>query len=108
LDHITAEEHQAAFKQFFKGNEWIPGMGELAIATDARTTTIGHKSLCELREFKKLYYQKHGITHTKIAIYAPGDLAFGIARMYDMITDESPEEVMAFRDVREAIRWLRD
>ena len=63
----------------------------------------------QLRSFKNRHYEEHNVKHVKIAIYAPGDLAFGISRMYDVITEteESPEEVMAFRSIKEAIRWLK-
>ncbi len=105
--HISDAEHRLAFDDFLTGNEWIPGMSELAIASNAVSSSISYISLRSLSAFKNRYYEEHKIMHVKIAIYAPGDLAFGIARMYDMVADESPEEVKAFRDVRKAIRWLR-
>ena len=78
------------------------------MATEARTSTKNYDSLQRLAEFKNEHYLKQGVRHVKIAIYAPGDLAFGIARMYDALAHQSPEEVRAFRDVRAAIRWLRE
>ncbi len=106
--HITDTEHSLAFERFFSEGEWIPNMNELAIASEAKSSTISYDSLRRLSAFKNGYYCEHNITHVKVAIYAPGDLAFGISRMYDAIADESPEEVKPFRDVREAIRWLRE
>lgn len=107
--HISDEEHILAFKRFFTGGEWNPDMNELAIASEANSSSISHESLRDLIMFKNRHYVEHNVKHVKIAIYAPGDLAFGISRMYDMITEaeESPEEIMAFRNIREAIRWLK-
>lgn len=105
--HIPDEEHLLAFEHFFTGKEWDPSMNELAIASEARSSSISYDSLRSLLALKNRYYRENNVTHVKIAIYAPDDLAFGIARMYDVITDESPEEVRPFRDVREAMRWLK-
>ncbi len=107
--HISDEDHILAFKRFFTGGEWIPDMNELAIASEANSSSISLESLRGLITFKNRHYEEHNVKHVKIAIYAPGDLAFGISRMYDVITEteQSPEEVMAFRNIREAIRWLK-
>jgi hypothetical protein len=42
----------------------------------------------------------------KLAIVAPRDLLFGMARMYEMLRDESPVEVRVFRERNEAESWL--
>lgn len=108
--HISNEEHIESFKSFFTGNDWIPGMNELAIASNIKGSSININSLRTLLNFKNNYYERHKISHIKIAIYAPGDLAFGIARMYDTLAEAklSPEEVKPFRDIRKAIRWLKE
>lgn len=36
----------------------------------------------------------------------PNDLVFGMARMYQILTETSPDEVEIFRDLDEALRWL--
>ena len=107
--HISAEDHILAFKRFFTGGEWIPDINELAIASEVKATSISLESLRDLIMFKNRHYEEHNVKHVKIAIYAPGDMAFGISRMYDAVTEAeaSPEEVMAFRNIREAIRWLK-
>ena len=42
----------------------------------------------------------------KLAIVAPRDLLFGMARMYEMLRDDSPVEVRVFRERDEAESWL--
>ncbi|HEU4557727.1 MAG TPA: hypothetical protein VFS20_07750 [Longimicrobium sp.] len=42
----------------------------------------------------------------RIAIVAPADVVFGIARMYQMMTEGSGTTVAVFRDPTEAMAWL--
>jgi hypothetical protein len=40
------------------------------------------------------------------AIVAPSDLQFGLARMFQLVSEVAPAEVAVFRSVEEARRWL--
>lgn len=40
------------------------------------------------------------------AFVASSDVAFGMARMYELMTDQSPDESRVFRDLSVAIDWL--
>jgi hypothetical protein len=42
----------------------------------------------------------------KRAIVAPSDMGFGMARMFEMLHDDAPEEVRVFRALEDAERWL--
>jgi len=42
----------------------------------------------------------------KTAVIAPDDLSFGIARIYEAISFNSPESVMVFREKNEALKWI--
>lgn len=104
---VSGEEHYEAFRDFFTSDRWVPDMNELAIASAVQSSSISIDSLRNLHVFKEEMYKKYNITQVKVAIYGPGDLAFGIARAYNMITEGSSEEVRAFRDIKKALRWLR-
>jgi len=45
--------------------------------------------------------------HT-LAIVATEDIIFGMARMYEMLTEQNVRSVQVFRDIDEATRWLLD
>ena len=106
--HLAGEEHLLTFERFFSGPEWSPGLNELALAVDLESSSISTKSLGKLVALKNSFYEEHNVKRVRIAVYAPGDLAFGLARMYDSISEveQSPEEVKPFRNIREALRWL--
>ena len=40
------------------------------------------------------------------AIVVASDVAFGMARMYQILVEQSPQEFEVFRDIDEALRWL--
>ena len=42
----------------------------------------------------------------RVAIVAPSDIVFGMARMYEAFRAESPEQVQVFRDRASAEAWL--
>jgi hypothetical protein len=42
----------------------------------------------------------------KTAFVTSQDVAFGIARMYELLADESPVEIRVFREQAEAKTWL--
>lgn len=43
---------------------------------------------------------------SRTAVVVSSDVAFGMARMYQIRRSSAPDEVGVFRDVREAWRWL--
>ncbi len=42
----------------------------------------------------------------RLAIVATQDEMFGLARMYQILRDDSPVEVLVFRERGDALRWL--
>jgi len=46
-----------------------------------------------------------GLT-TRLAIVASRDHVFGMARMYEILRSDAPEQIRVFRDYDEAIGWL--
>jgi len=49
---------------------------------------------------------KNFSTVAKTAIVAPGDLSFGLSRMYGVYNEHANETVRVFRTVEDALRWL--
>jgi hypothetical protein len=43
---------------------------------------------------------------SRVAFYAPGDLFFGLSRMYEAYRSASGVQMRIFRDLREARAWL--
>jgi len=59
----------------------------------------------------KAYVREHynaSWTHHYTAIVADEELLYGLARMYEMISDDVPTETGVFRDLDAAIAWVRE
>ena len=46
-------------------------------------------------------------THQYTAIVADGDVLYGLARMYESMTDDLPTELRIFRQKEEAVAWVK-
>jgi hypothetical protein len=42
-----------------------------------------------------------------VAVIAPADVSFGLARMYEAFADRIPWDFAVFRTARKALAWLR-
>jgi hypothetical protein len=45
-------------------------------------------------------------SHSRIAIVAPKEAVFGLARIYQVLNEEGPRKVMVFHTMAEAEQWL--
>jgi hypothetical protein len=53
-----------------------------------------------------MFSSPDAIAATKLAIVAPSSHVFGMARMYEILSSDTPEQIVVFRDYDEAERWL--
>lgn len=105
---LSIEEMLGAAKDFFEGEEWIPGQNELVDFSKANLSKITSYDMRRLANYSREVYEKHDIYDVKVAVYAPEDLPFGIARIYEAIAYNSPENLMVFRNIEEAKAWLKE
>ena len=103
---ITDRVLLSSYRRFHEGNDWIPGLHEFADLSEADMTAVTQNGLRELSAYIESVYRKYGQSFIKTAAYAPADLPFGIARVYEALSSDSPEQLKAFRDVQDAMTWL--
>jgi hypothetical protein len=81
----------------------IDDLVDLREVSPLRVTADGLRELIAV--LRRAYRHKE---HRKVAIVAPSELAFGMARMYQLLRGvEPPEEIRVFHQYPEAIAWLR-
>jgi hypothetical protein len=105
-DRVSDDELLHAYQEFYSGDKWQPKLNELVDVSDVDVGKITANGLRRVAEYTKSVLREHGLNAVKLAIYAPHDLPFGLARMYEAFTEESPESVHVFRDLVAAKRWL--
>ena len=103
---ITDSEAIQMFKEFYTSPEWVPGMHELADISQLDFSSISSDGLIKMAKFNQMKLEEHNVTNIKAAVYSPHDLQFGMARVYEVWADESPENIKVFRDFNEAKNWL--
>lgn len=102
---ITDAELLAAYKDFIGGEEWSSGLNELTDLSQASFDNITSSGLKALGEYaEKIYLENE--TFVKTAAYCPSDLPFGMTRIYQSLSEDSPENVKIFRERHEAESWL--
>lgn len=105
---VSDEEMNELYVKFYQGSEWHTGLNELVDLSAADMTLITAEGLKKIAGFVEQYFVKHGISSSKTAVYSPVDLPFGIARMYEAFSSQSPENVKVFRDLHETNEWLEE
>lgn len=82
---------------------------EMNLLVDLRQTDSSSRSgdvLRKLANYMKLRLADTG-TYPKVAVIAPKDVSFGLARMYEFFADSIPWDFVVFRSVDAALAWLR-
>ena len=106
-DKINDAEIIEAYREFFEGDEWVPGMNELADFSQSNLADVKSQAFERLGQYIHKIYKENNMANMKCASYAPEDLAFGLLRLYELITDDdSPETTKVFKNIDEAEQWL--
>lgn len=99
---VSDGELIAAWKQAYESEAWVPGMPELADLSELGNATLTATGLQRLADFCRDTYRKHGVKSVRVVVYAPHPAGFGIVRMYQAFSEQSPEDVFVTKDLEEA------
>jgi len=82
---------------------------DMNLLIDLRQTDSSPRSGQALIQFAEFAKSKLAEAHTypMVAVVAPKDLSFGLARMYEFFADSIPWDFVVFRSVDTALAWLR-
>jgi len=92
------------YESLFSGDEWSPEMNELADLSRADFDEITTAGLYKLVSLVEEVSKRHG-TVPRVAVYAPHDLPYGLARIYSASAEKFGNN-RVFRDLDEAKAWL--
>ena len=105
VGEISDADLLPSYKKLYENKIWKPGFNEIVDVRNAQVKSVTSKGLLQLSDLVKSYVKEKGIEF-KTAIIAPEDLQFGLSRVYEAISHESPEKIMVFRDLNDAFDWL--
>ncbi len=104
VGRITNDSVIADFRAFFESGNWSTGLNELADLSESDLTEVTSLGVQNLASFIEEFAKKHD-WRPKVAVYAPRDLPYGLARVYSVKACKF-ENLQVFRDRSEAKSWL--
>jgi hypothetical protein len=102
---VPDDEFLAYYKSFF-GNEGFSPPGKILV--DLRETSSSSRSHDAILDSAKIAEKSFGGNDpvTKVAVVAPQDLSFGLARLYEILADSAKWDFVVFRAIDTALAWL--
>ena len=102
---VTDEEFLSFYRTLYEDNRFDKSFDLLV---DLRQTESASRSAEALSEFAEFIRNLFSNTNAgpKVAVVAPKDISFGLARMYEALSGDVPFEFAVFRTSDEALSWL--
>ena len=102
---VTDEEFLLFYKTLYEDTR-IDKSFDLLV--DLRQTQSASRSAEALNEFAEFIRNQflNTTARPKVAVVAPKDISFGLARMYEAVSVDAPLEFAVFRTTDEALSWL--
>lgn len=104
IGKVTDSEMLDAYTDLFQDELWANTLNELTDLSQLDGVEMSTQGLRRLSVFIGDTLKKRG-ARPKVAIYAPSDLAYGLARVYSVYS-EGFEDNQVFRDLGDAKHWL--
>ena len=102
---VTVDDMKAAYGSL--SLEQVRGLNELVDLTAVIAHAVDAASMSAAAQEAEAQFNKLGLA-PRTAIFAPKDLPFGMARIYEGWASMSPESVRVFRVRADAEAWLQD
>lgn len=102
---VPDNEFLSFYKSFFGSGAFKAPMNILVDLRETNSTARSPEALLRFAEFVQA--KPSGITaSTKVAVVAPKDLSFGLARMYETLSNSVQWNFVVFRAMDAALAWL--
>jgi len=107
IGKIRDEELYGSWEKFYGGELWKPGLMELADNRNADFSEISSDGIRRLAKLCKSVFEKNHINSVQTAMCCDNPLGYGLSRMYESFTFDSPENSRVFKNMDEAKTWLK-
>ena len=104
---VSSDELIRGWESFLYGDEWQPGLNELTDLREADLSALDHTGMTQLAAATSRAYIKRGVKHVRVAVCLSDELPYGLTRMYEVMTEDAPEELRIFNDFEAAREWVR-
>ena len=102
---VEDEEFEKFYRAFYEDSDFDKSSDLLVDLHKTMSSVRSATALTRLAYFLKKQYA--GVTsNPKVAVIAPKDVSFGLARMYEAFSSDIEWEFVVFRSARAALAWL--
>ena len=105
--HSTIEEYEKTMKEITQSDQYAPDVNTMWDVREQELHDFDSDSIQRFISIRKRYPERGT---ARVAFIAKGDFAFGMMRMYDILSSlegsELPQNLMVFRDYSEGEKWL--
>jgi hypothetical protein len=105
LGDVDDDEALAATERLRLDPQVTPEHSYFVDLRDARSELRSTAVLRRLAEQSK-QWRGNPSSNSRVAVLAPRDIAYGLARMFEVYTDAAETNFSVFRDLNEAADWL--
>ncbi len=102
---VTSQDLRKAFMASLAHPDFQPGMNVLFDMTDGKATHLTAQDLLEHTKTIASHQRERGDSY-RVAILAPGDVEFGMFRVYQGLGSGLPIGIGVFRERHEAEAWV--
>jgi hypothetical protein len=102
---VSNAEFVKSYHALLENKMYDPSMNLLVDLRRADSSLRNRDALVKLARFVKSKYASVDLL-PKIGVLAPQDLSFGLARMYEAMSDAIPWDFGVFRTLEEVLVWL--
>ena len=102
---VTDEEFLSFYRTIYEDNRFDKSFDLLVDLRQTESASRSAEALSEFAEFIRNHFS-NTTAGPKVAVVAPKDISFGLARMYEALSGDVPFAFAVFRTSDEALSWL--
>ncbi|MBN2318152.1 MAG: hypothetical protein JXR49_03710 [Acidobacteria bacterium] len=102
---VDDEEFLASYHSLFEGDRFDPSMALVVDLRRADSSKRSREAIQAFARYWKEWMQKTG-KKSRVAVIAPKDVSFGLARMYEAYAESANISFTVFREADAALEWL--
>ena len=102
---VSDDEFLSSYKAFYKDARFDKSFNQLVDLRRAESSARSRAALQQVADFVREQFTG-AETGAKVAVLAPRDLSYGLARMYKAFSAAAPLDFSVFRSVDDALPWL--
>ena len=102
---VEDEEFLTSYRSLFEGDRFDPSMD---LVVDLRRADSSKRSREAIQSFARYLkeWMKRTDKRSRVAVIAPKDVSFGMARMYEAYAESAHRDFTVLREADAALEWL--